>query len=623
MSEPTTFISILKKFWEYVESGRRHTTNAIFLGIVMFFGLCFLILILTPSTKTDVIINDSALKISFSGPIVEQESGTKITLEMISNAINKKKTILLHEVLKCIALAKENPKIKGIVLDIQGLRPSGISKLQVINKALIDFKSSGKKIIAIGDMYSQEQYFLASTADEILLHPMGGIELSGFGRYRSYYKSFLDKLKIKVHIFRVGTFKSALEPFFRDSMSDAAKESNLGWLNILWGQYKQDLKKNRPKVKIENIDEFITKFDEYLKESKGDLGQLALKHGLVDALQTREELSKKLIKIFGENVESKTYNSVSMAELLKEDRNSNLFKFPSSTKIGIVYAKGIILDGDHPKGTIGGETLSKLIRKARKDKSVKALVLRIDSGGGSVFASELIRKEVELFKKSGRPVIASFGSIAASGGYWIATPADEIWASPTTITGSIGIFGAFPTIEKSLGSIGIYTDGVGTTPLANAYDPTRELNPTMAKSVQQVINKGYDMFLDLVAKSRKMKKEDVDKIAQGRVWAGITAKEIGLVDHLGDLSDAIKAAAKRANLTDYDITIIEKDMTKQEIFFKQLADNMGKSKMIEFEKPKESIEIKLLNIMKKEFSFWLQLNDPQNIYAHSLINKVP
>lgn len=614
----------LKKFWRFAEEAKKAAGTAIFILFCFCVISVFVFLFAIVSNQKEISVTSSALLIEIKGGLVEKIPSAETLGDFISDISEKGEQFSVDDIVKSIKIAKTDENILGIVLKLDDFGSTGLTKMRIIAKEIDDFKTSGKPVIAISDGYTQEQYYLASSANKIYMNSMGYVSLYGFGHYRTFFKDAIDKLGINVHIFRVGTFKAALEPFFRNDMSKEAKEADLAWLTELWQVYKDDIRKRRSDIKIDDIDNYINNTDKELAKFSGDPAKMALSAGLVDAAYTRDELNVTLIKLFGlKEGKKKSYNHIKLGQYIK---NNHTPVFPweeKENKIGVVYAQGMIMDGEQSEHDSGGDTISAIIRKARFDEKIKALVLRIDSGGGSVFASEIIRKEVELFKLTGRPVIASFSSVAASGGYWIATPADEIWASETTITGSIGIFGAFPTFEKLSNHLGVYSDGVGTTEIANGLDLLSPINSIVKNSMQSMIEHGYDEFLTIVAKSRKMTKEEVDKIAQGRVWTGSMAKQLGLVDQLGDLNDAILAAAKRANITDYAVVTIEKDRSEQAEFFKKITDELSKNAIKSQINVKQNIERKFLTYIKKNFSFYEKMNDPQNLYAYSTIEQAP
>jgi protease-4 len=451
--------------------------------------------------------------------------------------------------LEVLEAASTDQRVEDLVLKLDNVSGTGQAVLYDIGLALKKIKDSGKRIIAVGDQYSESGYYLASFADEIIMNPGGWIFVDGFSRSKMYYKSFFDNLKATYNIFRVGTFKSAVEPFLRDDMSSAAKEANLAYLDVLWTSWIDVVGSNRS-LTSESIQYLVDNADKLVKESKKGTAEAFLQYGMVDKLMTRTEQREYMLELFGESEDKESFNKISGYSYFQVLQNEKVVE-SSDNKIAVVVARGTIVDGNQPPGTIGGDSTSRLIRDAHQDENVKAIVLRVDSGGGGVFASEVIRQELLKAKEKGIKVIASMGNVAASGGYWISTNADEIWASHNTITGSIGIFGMFPTFEKSLDYIGIHTDGVSTGKLDADFDPTRGLNPVLANILQAEIEHGYDQFISLVSDSRGIDKEQVDKIAQGRVWAGETALELGLVDRIGNLKSAIERAAVLAEIDSF------------------------------------------------------------------------
>jgi protease-4 len=619
------FKRVLVGIWRLFTLTRSIILNFIF--IVFFIG--FIAMLSTDSDRVTV-PERTALVLNLVGDLVEQKHEVNPLDAFLIEALDEKEDkpeVLVSDLLDVIATAKNDDRVQILVLQLQGLKSAGLSKLQDVGAALIDFKSSGKKIIALGDQYSQDQYYIASHADDIWLNTQGFMLLDGYGRYQVYFKSAIEKLSISQHIFRVGTFKSAVEPFLRDDMSDEAKEANELWLNDLWTQYKQDVAKQR-NFGIDNFDESISDLLTKFTDSKSSFADYALANKWVDQLKTRAQMRDELIAMVGENKKGNSYSHIGFKDYLdvitpNKALNKNLTS--ASDKVAVIVAKGTILNGTQKPGTIGGDSTAKLLRKARQNDKVKAVVIRVDSPGGSAFASEIIRQEVELLKASGKPVIASMGTYAASGGYWISAPADKIYAAPSTITGSIGIFGMMMTFEKSLSKLGIHTDGVGTTDIAG-FGPTQPLTDGMAQLFQLSINKGYQDFITLVAQNRNMTLEQVDAIAQGRVWSGQKAKELGLVDELGNLTDAIVAAAELANLDKYDTLIIEKESSERNKFIQKL---MGEAKSFiladtdlltdsDFTSP-VSVNAKpmtqFINQLQTEITKMNQFNDPQGMYT--------
>ncbi|MBW2516486.1 MAG: signal peptide peptidase SppA [Deltaproteobacteria bacterium] len=605
---PGKFRRFLSFFWNSVTVVRRFVGNLLFVLLVIFF-----ISIIFFESEEDVPA-DVALILAPEGDIVEQKAETVMSSVLMGDAA--KKETLLTDIIDVIDFAKDDDRIKMMVLDLRKMGRAGINKLQDIGAALDRFKSGGKQIIAFGDSFNQQQYLLAVHADRLYLSPMGTILLQGFGLYRKYYKTALEKLKIQFHAFRVGTYKSALEPFLRDSMSDYAKEANLAWLDVLWGDYKRVVSQQR-ELDSQQLDDYINNFPAYLAKADGDAAAAALNLGLVDELITRDQLRQELIERVGPDKDGLTFKQVAFDEYLDHIRPTLMPDHPLKDKVGIIVASGIILDGEQPTGRIGGDTIADLLNRARNDERVKAVVLRVDSGGGSATASEVISREIELIRDSGKPVFVSMGSVAASGGYWIAAQADQIWATPTTITGSIGIFGAFPTFEKSLQSLGITSDGVGTTKLSDAFDPSRPLNELIAQSMNQMIERGYQRFIERVAQGRNMEPDAVEKVAQGRVWAGTTAKDLGLVDQIGNLQDTIRAAAEQADLKDYEITYITQPLTTREQLIKRL--NRLIAAIFNFSQPGGRQVQKIYDtVVDSEVGHLLLADDPAGLYAFCL-----
>ncbi|TDF41335.1 signal peptide peptidase SppA [Alteromonadaceae bacterium M269] len=603
----TFFIGI----WSALNFTRKAFFNLIFIGIV----IAIIAGLMSDEGKV-TIPSESALILNLQGNVVIQKVAVSPLDEFLEEALeqqNENPEVLLQDVIYAIENAQQDRRIKAIVLNLQGLGSAGLDKLQQIGDALDRFKSSGKPVYAIGDYYTQNQYYLASRADHIYLNPEGFMMLEGYSRYRLYYKEALAKLKASTHIFRVGTYKSAIEPYIRDDMSDAAKESNLAWLTALWDVYKTDVAKAR-NMEVSNFDESLEEFNAKFDQANGDYALYAKQNGWVDELKTRDQVREELAELVGKSKSRLGYQNISYRNYLKVIKPPIPLPNNSLQNVGIVVAKGTILNGNQKAGTIGGDSTAHMLRRARLDNSIKAVVLYVDSPGGSAFASEIIRQEIELLKEAGKPVVAAMSTYAASGGYWISASADQIWASPATITGSIGIFGMFMTFENTLDYLGVHTDGIGTTDIGG-ISPTLGLKPQMANIIQRSIEHGYDEFITLVAEERDMTKEAVDQIAQGRVWIGQTAKELGLVDELGNLDDATKAAAKLANLEKYDTKYIEQTLSPREKFWQEV---FGVASVWFSDIYFDSNDEKLLGIFKQvaqEFNSIAQLNDPKGVYA--------
>ncbi len=598
-------------------------TRSVILNLIFFILFISFIVVISSDGDKVIVPDKTALVLNLVGDIVEQKHEINPLDAFLTEALNESEDnpeILIANLINVICHAKKDERVEVLVLQLQGLRSAGLSKLQDIGLALEDFKSSGKKIIALGDQFSQDQYYLASFADSIWLNPEGFMLLDGYGRYKLYFKSALEKLGINQHVFKVGTYKSAVEPFIRDNMSEAAKVANRAWLSDLWQLYKRDVAKQRG-FSTDNFDDSLKNLLTKFTSANSSFAEYALKNKWVDHLKTREEMRNELISLVGKNKKGDSYNYIVYKDYLNTTSTKNKSN-KDSDKIAIVIAKGTILNGNQKPGTIGGDSTAKLLRKARFNDHVKAVVLRVDSPGGSAYASEIIRQEVELLKAAGKPVVASMGTYAASGGYWISAPADKIYAAESTITGSIGIFGMMMTFEKTLSDMGIHSDGVGTTDISG-FGPTQPLSKGMAELFQLNINKGYLNFITLVAKNRNMTTEEVDSIAQGRVWSGVKAKELGLVDELGNLTDAIIAAAKLANMENYDTLLIEKEASSKNLFLQKLIGQaslyMKDSSDYDQLSPLGSFSnkpiSKFVNQLQNEIEKMNAYNDPQGMYT--------
>ncbi len=599
----------LGAIWKFLSVSRNIVSNLIFLIII--------IVIVSSIFAQDhrKIPQNAALVINPTGVIVEQETHVDPMEEFLSNVLDEdpKAETLLKDIIDAIKLAANDARIKLIVLDLSEMKGASLSKLQDIATALDQYKQSGKHVIAVADYYTQSQYYLASFAHEILLNPLGGVALEGFSRYRTYFKSALDKLRIRFHVFRVGNYKSALEPFMRDNMSEPARQANLAWLSALWQQFTAQVSAQRM-LSQQELNDYVNNVDIQLAKANGDTAQLALQAGLVDSLKDRHQVNQYLIERVGQNKESGRFNQIDFKTYLSLNKYSSELENNAIDKVGIIVAKGVIYNGKRKAGEIGGDSLAQLIRQVKKDASIKALVLRIDSGGGSAFACEVIRQALLRLKSSGMPIVVSMGGVAASGGYWIAADAHQIFASASTLTGSIGIFAALPTFEKSFDALGIHSDGVGTTQLAGALTVGQALNPTLEKVIQLSIENGYQRFINIVAEGRNIAPEKVEALAQGRIWSGEKAVENGLVDTLGNLDDAIVAAAELAGLKVYEESHIAKPLSPTEQLLKQLSENVS----VYFDFNNKELNHPVLSLyhhLTSQLKELLPHGDPQNMYA--------
>ncbi|AWG78141.1 signal peptide peptidase SppA [Vibrio parahaemolyticus] len=601
---------IFKGIWKSITFIRLALANLIFLLMIAVFYFAFTY----TGEGRPVIEKESALVMNLSGPIVEQRRYVNpmdsVAGSLLGNEMPKEN--VLFDIVDTIRYAKDDAKVSGLVLALRDLPETNLTKLRYIAKALNEFKASGKPVYAVGDFYNQSQYYLASYADKVYMAPDGGVLIKGYSAYSMYYKTLLEKLDVSTHVFRVGTYKSAIEPFIRDDMSDAAKESATRWVTQLWSAFVDDVTTNRninAKVLNPTMEELLTE----MKSVDGDLAQLAIKMGLVDELATRQDIRTLFAKEFGSDGKD-SYIAISYYDYLATIRPDYTL---ANHDIAVVVASGAIMDGQQPRGTVGGDTVASLLRQARNDEKVKAVVLRVDSPGGSAFASEVIRNEVEALKKAGKPVVVSMSSIAASGGYWISMSADKIVAQPTTLTGSIGIFSVITTFEKGFSKLGINTDGVGTSPFSGD-GITTGLSEGASQAFQLGIEHGYKRFISLVGSNRAMTVEEVDKVAQGRVWTGQDALSFGLVDQMGDFDDAVELAAKLANVTDYGIYWVEEPLSPTELFLQEFMNQVKVSLGVDA----TSLLPKSLQPVAQQFeqdaSLLQSFNDPKGQYAFCL-----
>ncbi|HAS6062898.1 TPA: signal peptide peptidase SppA [Vibrio vulnificus] len=601
---------VFKGIWKAITFVRLALTNLIFLLSV---ALVYFVYFYGHDTQPQV-EQPSALVLNLSGPIVEQSlyinPMDSFTSSLFGEEIPKEN--VLFDVVDTIRYAKDDEKITGLVLSLRDMPETNLTKLRYIAKALNEFKASGKPIYAVGAFYNQSQYYLASYADKIYLAPDGGVMLKGYSAFNLYYKTLLEKLDVTTHVFRVGTYKSAIEPFVRDDMSPAAKESATRWLTQLWGAFVDDVANNRnidPKTLNPSMEEFLSQ----LKSVNGDLAALSIKLGLVDELATRQQLRAQLAEKFGASGDD-SYKAISYYDYRATMRDN--FDV-NADDIAIVVASGTIMDGQQPRGTVGGDTVAGLLRQARNDDKVKAVVLRVDSPGGSAFASEVIRNEVQALKDAGKPIVVSMSSLAASGGYWISMSADKIIAQPTTLTGSIGIFSVITTFEKGFNKLGIYTDGVGTSPFSGEGISTG-LSKGVSQAFQMGIEHGYQRFISLVGDNRDLSLDAVDKVAQGRVWTGYDALQHGLVDQIGDFDDAVAEAAKMAQLENYNLYWVEEPLSPTEQFIQEFMKQVKISMGVDIQSILPSSLQPVAQQMEQHASLLQNFNDPKGYYAFCL-----
>ncbi|EBQ9122712.1 signal peptide peptidase SppA [Salmonella enterica subsp. enterica serovar Kentucky] len=555
-----------------------------------------------------------ALLLDISGVIVDKPSTNHrlgaLGRQLFGASSDRLQENSLFDIVNAIRQAKDDRNITGIVLDLKNFTGADQPSMRYIGKALREFRDSGKPVFAVGENYSQGQYYLASFANKIWLSPQGQVDLHGFATNGLYYKTLLDKLKVSTHVFRVGTYKSAVEPFIRDDMSPAARKADSRWIGELWQNYLHTVSANR-QISPQQLFPGAQAIIDGLTSVGGDTAKYALDHKLVDALASSADVEKALTKQFGWSKTENNYRAISYYDYS--------LKTPADTggTIAVIFANGAIMDGEETPGNVGGDTTASQIRDARLDPKVKAIVLRVNSPGGSVNASEVIRAELAAARAAGKPVVVSMGGMAASGGYWISTPANYIVASPSTLTGSIGIFGVINTVENSLSSIGVHSDGVSTSPLAD-ISMTKALSPEVQQMMQLSIEYGYKRFITLVANARKRTPEQIDKIAQGHVWTGEDAKANGLVDSLGDFDDAVAKAAELAKLKQWHLDYYQDEPTVLDMVMDSMTGSVRAMLPEAIQAMLPAPLVSAANTVKAEGDKLAAFNDPQNRYAFCL-----
>ncbi|ABS47391.1 signal peptide peptidase SppA, 67K type [Yersinia pseudotuberculosis IP 31758] len=552
-----------------------------------------------------------ALLVNLSGVIVDQPAiNNKLRQwgrELLGASSNRLQENSLFDIVETIRLAKDDDNINGLVLSLSDLTGADQSSLQYIGKALREFRDTGKKIYAVGDSYNQTQYYLASFANKIYLSPQGAVDLHGFASNNLYYKSLLENLKVTTNIFRVGTYKSAVEPMIRNDMSAAAREADSRWVGGLWQNYLTTVSANR-RLTPEQLFPGAAGVISGLQVAGGSQAKYALDSKLVDQLAARPEVESALVEAFGWNKKTNDFNYISIYDYQPTPAPQQ------GEQIAVLFANGAIIDGPQTPGNVGGDTLAAQIRQARLDPKIKAVILRVNSPGGSVSASELIRAELAALRAAHKPLVVSMGGMAASGGYWISTPANYIVASPSTLTGSIGIFGVINTFQNSLASIGVHTDGVATSPLADV-SLTKALPPEFSQMMQINIENGYKTFIDLVATSRHKTPEQVDQIAQGHVWIGLDAKSNGLVDQLGDFDDAVKKAAELAKLKTWQLNWFVDEPSLSDLILGQMSASVHAMLPAAIQTWLPAPLSAMALAVKDQPGLFNTLNDPQNRYA--------
>ncbi|EBZ7415286.1 signal peptide peptidase SppA [Salmonella enterica subsp. enterica serovar Kentucky] len=612
----------MRTLWRFIAGFFKWTWRVLNLVREMVLNLFFIFLVLVGVGIWMQIGNGSnseqtargALLLDISGVIVDKPSTNHrlgaLGRQLFGASSDRLQENSLFDIVNAIRQAKDDRNITGIVLDLKNFTGADQPSMRYIGKTLREFRDSGKPVFAVGENYSQGQYYLASFANKIWLSPQGQVDLHGFATNGLYYKTLLDKLKVSTHVFRVGTYKSAVEPFIRDDMSPAAREADSRWIGELWQNYLHTVSANR-QISPQQLFPGAQAIIDGLTSVGGDTAKYALDHKLVDALASSADVEKALTKQFGWSKTENNYRAISYYDYS--------LKTPADTDgtIAVIFANGAIMDGEETPGNVGGDTTASQIRDARLDPKVKAIVLRVNSPGGSVNASEVIRAELAAARAAGKPVVVSMGGMAASGGYWISTPANYIVASPSTLTGSIGIFGVINTVENSLSSIGVHSDGVSTSPLAD-ISMTKALSPEVQQMMQLSIEYGYKRFITLVADARKRTPEQIDKIAQGHVWTGEDAKANGLVDSLGDFDDAVAKAAELAKLKQWHLDYYQDEPTVLDMVMDSMTGSVRAMLPEAIQAMLPAPLVSAANTVKAEGDKLAAFNDPQNRYAFCL-----
>ncbi len=534
--------------WRTLDFSRRLVLNVLFLAVIVIVVFAWL------HDGRPTLTDNTALVVDIKGPIVEQYTGAAGEAALVQMLLDRERETQLRDVLTALDAAAKDAHIARVLLMLDDFEGAGMPTLREVAAALERIKATGKQVVAWGSSFDQRQYYLAAHASEVYLHPHGAVLLRGFGGYRNYYRDALDKLGISVNVFKVGKYKSFAEPFIQNEPSPEAFEDESRLLNDLWQQYTGAVEVAR-KLPEGSIGRLIDELPQRFAALNGDAARLALKEKLVDGLKTRDELRALLVERGAFDSDRKTFRQIALGDFVSLQSQST-----RGDVVGVVVAAGDIVDGEAPQGMIGGKSTSELVRRARENERVKAVVLRVDSPGGSAFGSELIRRELELTQQAGKPVVISFGDVAASGGYWISMAADEVIADPTTVTGSIGVFALLPSADKAMEKLSLHTAGVTTTWLGGAADPRRPLDPRVGELIQASVGHSYSEFIRLAAAARQITPERMNEVAQGRVWTGRQAKDQQLVDRLGSFTDALKAAAVRGKLgEDFQVSYLERE----------------------------------------------------------------
>lgn len=605
MSKPSALRRFFAGLWNVITRVRQALANILFLLLLV--ALYFLF----TSGGPEPLPEKAALLLNPAGRVVDQRTPVDPLEALLSEPNPASNEVVLQDILDAIDYAAGDPAIKALVLELDQLVAVGISKTSEIAGALARFRETGKPIIARGDYFTQDQYLLASEAGTIIMHPLGAVPLEGFSSYRNYYREALEKLSVNMHVFKAGEHKSIAEPFLRNDMSPGERKITSRWLDDLWRQFTRQVEARRD-LDAGAVDAYVNGYAQALAEQGGDAALTARDAGLVDRLMTHRESNDYLAELVGARNEEDLYEAVPFEHYVFRKRPLDITG-KTGERVAVVVAEGNIVPGEQPPGTIGGDSLARMIRQAADKDGVEAIVLRVNSGGGSVFASEVIRQAVLAVQSGGMPVVVSMGTVAASGGYYIAASADRIFATPSTITGSIGVFAAFPTFEDLMSRLGVHTDGVGTTELAGSLRVDRPLNEQLSSALTRTVEFTYRNFLELVAEGRDMSVEEVDAIAQGTVWSAPDAKERGLVDELGGLEDAIAAAGELAGLEDYDVELVRPPLSPRDLLLQQLTRRAGLTGGAASATHSAAVDL-LLQPVDQAVRLLDSLKDPGNLY---------
>jgi protease-4 len=608
-NERSFLVKFMLGIWHFINGSRK-----VFLNLLFLMFLYFVYLAIQPP-ETFRLKSDSTLVIRPYGNVVEQYTTTPMDRALQEATGQEQSETRLRDMLEAIHRAAGDGDITQLVIDPNYMRGIGLAALNDLAHALDAFRSTGKPVIALADNLRQNQYYLAALADEIWLNPNGSIWIDGYSSYRQFYRQGLEKLAVEINLFRVGQYKSAMEPFIRDDMSPAAKEAGKFWLNNLWQQYIEGVAEHRGLI-VKSLQDSIDDLPVQIEDVNGNFAQYALDIGLVDSLMTAPEARQELARRGTPDQAGDSYRAVGMQDYL--DLTQSIRKQSGRKRIAIVVAEGEIISGRHPAGRIGSISTSEQLRRAARDENVAAVVLRINSPGGDAYASEVLRLELQQVRDSGKTVVISMGNVAASGGYWISMAADEVWASPATITGSIGVFGMLPTFERTLDKIGVHTDGFGTTEMAGKLRLDMPLDPAIARVLQSSTERIYRQFIGLVSESRGMSLEETEEIAQGRVWSGQQAAERGLVDKVGTFQGAIEYSARIAGLGDsYQVVWIEPEKSALDEFFTDFLSGAVAKFNLSVSRP-ASLPVSWLQAMINDLQFILAQQGKFTVAAHCL-----